>query len=62
MAEAAVHCKVVVLLLIIHCFIVAHIVCGRGDRPMSLFCSAVLNVLSSFTMILLEKKELVVLL
>ena len=48
-----VHYKAVVLLLLVN---VAPIVCGRSV-VWSLFCYAVLSVLSSFAIILMRKRE-----
>ena len=72
MVSAAFRSKMVVLLLLIQCVnIVALIFCccfffvvdfKGGGAVWSLFCSAVFSILSSFAIILLEKRELVILL
>ena len=52
MVSAAIRSKVVVLLLLIHCLLLLSLFVG--GCALSLFCYAVLSVLSSFAIILLK--------
>ena len=60
MAYAAVPSKAVILLLLIRCFVCFPLV--MGVLCLSLFCCALLCVLSSFANVLKQKGEMVVLL
>ena len=60
MAKAAVRSKAVVPLLLNHCFMYFPLFVGA--LSLSLFCHALLCVLSSFAIILTRKSELVALL
>ena len=58
-ASAAIHSKVVVLLLRIHCLSLLHMFVGLC---LVLLCNAILSVLSNFALFSLRKRELVALL
>ena len=58
MAQAAVRPKVVVRLLLIYCFM--HLTLFVGNLCSSLFCSAFFCDLSSFSIILVRRRKLVV--
>ena len=59
---AAVGSKAVVLWLLIRCLVCFPLVMGGGVLYLSLFCCALLCVISSFAIILKRKRELIALL